>query len=491
MDQTEERVTRETTEKDGQIKCPKCGATDISTDIKTGKLRCNFCRHLFEPEKAEDSGDIADLEGSKVSEGAGNIVEDSPDVITLKCESCGAEVVVNTRTSTQARCHWCRNTLSINSKIPNGAVPDVVLPFGISKQEAQKHINEFVKKRSFFAHPTFTREFTTDNIQGVYFPYMIVDVNAHSHFSGTGERLLRSYTVKEGDREVTRYDAEAYHVERDFDIAIDDLTVEASSDKLNASSREKTTNIINSIMPFDTENCVKYNANYLKGFTSEKRDVNVDDVRPLAELQANDIARVAADETLGDYDRGVRWDVDNFTVKGQSWTAAYLPVWLYSYMQRKGDKKLLHYVAVNARTKETMGSVPINFTKLWIVSVIVEIFGALAGWVLGTERFGVESNARWLFLLSGLVFFGVMYMRYRNAGARHTYEKETKRNMSNLRSVDQFMESRFGLSNASLEGANSTDLKGANAMVNDEIVQKLRKKGLDPRDLQEKADRLN
>ena len=70
MDQTEERVTRETTEKDGQIKCPKCGATDISTDIKTGKLRCNFCRHLFEPEKAEDSGDIADLEGSKVSEKA-------------------------------------------------------------------------------------------------------------------------------------------------------------------------------------------------------------------------------------------------------------------------------------------------------------------------------------------------------------------------------------------------------------------------------------
>ena len=37
--------------KDGQNKCPKCGATDISTNAKTGKLRCNFCRHEFEPEK--------------------------------------------------------------------------------------------------------------------------------------------------------------------------------------------------------------------------------------------------------------------------------------------------------------------------------------------------------------------------------------------------------------------------------------------------------
>jgi len=36
--------------KDGQIKCPKCGSTDIETNTKSGKLRCNFCRHEFEPE---------------------------------------------------------------------------------------------------------------------------------------------------------------------------------------------------------------------------------------------------------------------------------------------------------------------------------------------------------------------------------------------------------------------------------------------------------
>ena len=36
---------------DGQNKCPKCGATDISLNSKTGKLRCNFCRHEFDPIK--------------------------------------------------------------------------------------------------------------------------------------------------------------------------------------------------------------------------------------------------------------------------------------------------------------------------------------------------------------------------------------------------------------------------------------------------------
>ena len=37
--------------KDGQEKCLKCGSTDISINTNDGKLRCNFCRYEFEPEK--------------------------------------------------------------------------------------------------------------------------------------------------------------------------------------------------------------------------------------------------------------------------------------------------------------------------------------------------------------------------------------------------------------------------------------------------------
>lgn len=38
---------------DGQDKCPKCGSTDIKLNIKTGQLKCNFCRHEFEQEKVD------------------------------------------------------------------------------------------------------------------------------------------------------------------------------------------------------------------------------------------------------------------------------------------------------------------------------------------------------------------------------------------------------------------------------------------------------
>lgn len=454
--------------KDGQNKCPSCGATDISINAKTGKLRCNFCRHEFEPEKVEGlETDITKLEGEIIGSGTQDIQEDTQNVVTLKCSSCGAEVVIDTAESTQARCHWCRNTLSINQQIPNGSIPDVVLPFNLTKAEAKQIIEEFVGKRKFFAHPKFTQEFTTDNIMGVYFPYMVVDVNSHARLVGQGEHEVRRYTRGDGNNRTTYYDADLYDVEREFDLTIEGLTVESSSDKLNKHASDKTNNVINAIMPFDIENCVKYNANYLKGYTSEKRDTNIDDLRPIVDAQSKDIARFAANDTLKDYDRGVCWSSEQLDVKGKQWKAVYLPVWLYSYQQIKSeDKKVLHYVAVNARTKETMGSVPIHMPKLFGVSALVEVLGWLATLLV---HFEYEN----LFLLSGIVFFIVNYLKYRNSNARHHHEKETKTKMFNLRKVDDFIKKQKGLTNSRIVGANNTKVSGQN--ISEILLNSLKK----------------
>lgn len=439
----------------GQDKCPKCGATDISLNAQTGLLRCNFCRYEFKPEKVEGlEKDITKLEGEIVGSGTQDIDENSKDMVTIKCTSCGAEVVIDTSETTQARCHWCRNYLSINDQIPNGAVPDVVLPFKLKKDEARQEIEKFVKNRKFYAHPKFKQEFTTENIMGVYLPYMVVDVNSHAYFSGQGEHEKRRYTRGSDDNKRTYYDADLYDVEREFDLTIEGLTVESSSDKINKNSSNKTNNIINSIMPFDIENCVKYNSNYLRGYTSEKRDMDIDDLRQIVDKQSKDVARFAANDTLKQYDRGVRWKTENLNVKGKQWKTAYLPVWLYSYQEKKGDKSILHYVAVNARTKETMGSVPIHMSKLILVSVIVEIIALILMLFVDLDDNG------WVFLLAGPLYYGLMYMKYRNKKARHYHEIETKRKIFNLKKSDVFVKTETGLSNSRIEGANNTRVNG-------------------------------
>ena len=206
-------------------------------------------------------------------------------------------------------------------------------------------------------------------------------------------------------------------------------------------------------MPFDIENSVKWDSNYLKGYSSEKRDTNVDDLRPLVDKQAKDVARYAANDTLQHYDRGVRWNSENLSVKGTQWKSAYLPVWLYSYRQEKGNSSILHYVAVNARTKETMGSVPIHMPKLVIVSLLIELL-CFIGMMLW------DSDYNWLLLLVGFIYFFVMHSRYRNSGARHHHEVETKKTMSNLRQVDNFVKHRNHIRNSSMDGANNRRIEG-------------------------------
>ena len=231
-------------------------------------------------------------------------------------------------------------------------------------------------------------------------------------------------------------------------------------------------------MPFDTENCVKYNANYMKGYTSEKRDTNIDLLKKITDLESSDIARYAIKDSLLDYDRGVKWEKEDFKVKADYWKAAYLPVWLYSYMENKGKKNIMHYVAVNARTKETMGSVPINFSKLFLVSALVEVASFIIALILylvaafdrfdGT-KFQDSREFFWLLLVGGFIFYFSMYQRYRNQDARHAFENETKSEISNLIREDNFIRSDKHLSNSRIRGENYAEIKANKSNLKKEI----------------------
>lgn len=379
-------IQTDTDAKDGLAKCMRCGATEISLNPANGKLRCSFCRFEWSKDTIAESlnlnQDISQLTGITIGSGAADITPSTDIVMTFKCSACGAEVVIDTDSSTQARCHWCRNKLSMNQQIPNGAVPDMVLPFSIKKDDAVERIRKFVGKRKFFAHPRFRRQFAPENVMGVYLPYVVVDINAQATMLGQGEHTTRSYTVRRNDKNERRYDADVYNVWRKFDLHVSGLTVESSSERRDQNFLENSNNIINTILPFDIENSLQYDANYLAGYTSERRDSNVEQMQPLVKTQTGDIARYNANDTLKFYDRGVRWDQEHLNLVGERWLTAYLPVWLYSYHEkRSGGREFLHYVAVNARTGETMGSIPLNQPKLLAVSALVEVLGIVGFFV--------------------------------------------------------------------------------------------------------------
>lgn len=449
---TETVKTAPVSGKNGQSKCPSCGSTDIKQNPKTGKLRCNFCRHEFDGVNTSSiNDDIKTLVGEEIGAASININKDATNLVTLKCESCGAEVVIDTTDSVQSRCHWCRNTLSLNQRLENGAVPDAILPFSITREKAQVQINAFVNSRKFFAHPKFTKEFTTENILGVYFPYMTIDINASAHFKGEGEITTRRYRVKRGDHYITKYDFERYRIVRDFDIQINDLTVESNTERLDNTNQERTNNVINAIMPFDVKNSIDWDANFLRGFTSEKRDVNIDDLRTLVGNRGQDIAKHASNVAGTNYDRGIRYDEAKVDVHGQRWNSVFLPVWVYSYFQK--DANITHYVAVNGQTNKIMGSVPIHMPKLILMSILVEIIGFLIAF-LCFIFLDDDGELSVLFLFSGIFFFATIYHRYRNADARFEYESSTETNIENMQKEDELVGKEHGVSNSHMNNAN-------------------------------------
>jgi hypothetical protein len=373
--------------KDGVNRCPKCGATDIRHKPGSDLLICAYCRNQWQGEGIEEQFGLGEgldtLTGTTVASGARDIAADVAALQTFKCSGCAAEVTINTESAMTARCHWCRHEFGVNEQVANGAVPDAVLPFRITKDDAVARIRQFVGKRNLFALKAFKEEFTPENVIPVYLPYMIVDGRASAEVAGKGEIETRRYTRGEGNNKTTYYDADVYQVGRRVDFTVDDLPLESSRERGNLDTAANTNNIINTIQPFDTKNAVKWNASYLRNCSSEKRDLDVSDLQPRLDDALLSVARAQVHGSVSRYDRGVRWEQERLAVHGTRWVAMSLPVWLYSYQQRRGSGSMLHYIAVNGRTGETMGSVPVQRWKLLLAALTTGTFvEGLVLWIL-------------------------------------------------------------------------------------------------------------
>ena len=82
----------------------------------------------------------------------------------------------------------------------------------------------------------------------------------------------------------------------------------------------------------------------------------------------------------------------------------------------------------------------------------------------------VEFEYNWIFLSIGIIYFVIIYSKYRNKDARHRHEIETRRRIDNLSQVDNFVQSKKGLSNSRMAGANNNSVDGVGD-VNDFLNQ--------------------
>lgn len=439
--------------KNGQHKCINCGATEILFNERIGSLECKYCGCLFK-EESDDLNKIKILKGKFSGEASLDINKNFENIKTIKCGGCGAEVVVDVNDKQVFRCQWCRSILSLNDICDSGFIPDKILPFKLTKEEALSNMKKYLslENRDYFSHEEFKSNLELENIIGVYIPYMLVDVNSHSKLKGVGKHIVNYKNTCEKKK----YNINVYNVEREFDLYVDDLSLESNSNRKNIDSDERANNILNAVMPFDTENALKYKGNYLIGFNAEKRDLNQDDLEIDLENKIINISKAKLKKDKDFYMGGLEWNDINTEIIGTKWMSIYLPIWLYSYQENHEDRKVLHYVAVNGRTGKTMGSAPLNESvmKKSHIYLLLAVFCMICPFVFMLYSYlsiffdsKLYSFAVIVFLLIYLFFilkkgtYNATVKHLRNKEAKFDYVKLTKKSFSNIQKKDEKVDS--------------------------------------------------
>lgn len=64
-----------------------------------------------------------------------------------------------------------------------------------------------------------------------------------------------------------------------------------------------------------------------------------------------------------------------------------------------------------------------------------------------------------IFLLSGPLFYGYVFLRYRNTDKRHHHERETEAAMLDVKAVDNHVQTLTGVSHSRMRGANNHEVR--------------------------------
>lgn len=146
------------------IRCKNCGG-DQYYDIAKQKYCCSHCGT-----EAESSEKIAEYRHWKRLRHEA-VIRDLGKVKTFSCPSCGAQTMA-TGDDVSAQCPFCQNTM-IDAEFAGNDLPEVIIPFKISKEEALKNLNTWLGENKNNAAAKLIKK-NLNRFTGCYMPYHIV-----------------------------------------------------------------------------------------------------------------------------------------------------------------------------------------------------------------------------------------------------------------------------------------------------------------------------
>lgn len=396
---------------DVQLKCPACGAP-INFDVPSGKMKCNFCGAMFSVEEVNQFNGISaanqELNAAYQAQKAGSPplappgqpadmelpvpgsseaappppadaaapvpqtgwVEPPPTYIDeatgqqmaqFECDSCGGEII-GSPDMVSAKCPWCNNNFVATGQLVRTRVPDRMIPFGMTKEQA---LAAFKKEASRLKlTPNAFKHASVDDIQGVYVPYWLYDASVAGM---TDFECERTKSWSDSDYTYTQHDV--YQVSRSGNISYLDVPVSGTS--------KVTENLTESIEPFDYSTSVGFSPAYLTGFMTNKYDVEAEEANPRALARMKSSAKDVLKNSVTGYD-SVNMTNSVFEPAFGKLEYVFLPVWLLN-VDFQGKN---YNYAMNGQTGKFVGTFPVSTAKYWggligIATVLATIVGSV------------------------------------------------------------------------------------------------------------------
>ena len=372
-------------------KCPNCGA-DMAFDTASEKLKCGSCGRQDSieamagqpdlPGNAKVSYDMDEDDKKALQNSFDNDYNDPSsedeqsnhhtfmegEVTEYNCKNCGAVLLTDTQT-TATKCSFCGAGIVISDRLSGSLAPESVIPFSISKAQAQEAFKKWCRK-GLLTPNDFRVADRIKDISGLYVPFWLFDLNGKGEAEATCTRV-RTYSRGDWVYKETKY----YHVYRKVDL--DYLKVPCDA------SKKMDDTMMDKLEPYPYKQLKEFQMPYLAGYIAEKYDYDDDELLPRVKSRVQSYVDSYIRSTISGYS-SVHFNRKDISIRKKRSDYSLMPVWMVCYDFRQAE----HTFAMNGQTGKIVGKPPISA-------------GKVAAWF-----FGVSGGSFLLFRIVTLILGG-------------------------------------------------------------------------------------
>lgn len=233
--------------------CPCCGGP-LKFSGESGKLECT---NNYEPEALEMMTPEESIDEITFANDAKRFDTGEAGMRAYFCKNCGAELMADETAA--AECPYCGSPTILPDRIEDGVKPEKVIPFVVSKEQAQNYF----KGKKLLPNVFLNSRNRISEMRRLYIPYWLFSCDACADMVYDAEKVR---TEQKGEWEITR--TKHYLVRRRGGMRFENIPVDGSvkmDDKLTES-----------LEPYDLSAAIPFQSAVLAGAMADHADADCD-----------------------------------------------------------------------------------------------------------------------------------------------------------------------------------------------------------------------